>query len=84
MKTELSLTDTLANLGYTHQRAETGWRHRIYDSEQHLAFIGDAMECWEWLRNGCPRPAAMTDDGGPTLDDTGLTNLAPTVRGANG
>lgn len=47
-----TLTDTLAQLGYTHardQHSKTCYAHEIR-RESRTVFVGDAAQTWAWLR----------------------------------
>ena len=55
---ELSLTETLARLGLTHERHRRtreakGHKHTISENGREV-YRGDASETWSWLRAGCP------------------------------
>jgi hypothetical protein len=45
---ELTLTETLSRLGYTHRAKDNG-RHEIFSGEEGV-FVGRAYEVWAWLR----------------------------------
>lgn len=50
-KTEPTLTEVLASLGYTHKpREHEGQQGRSVVRDGHVVWQGTAHECWKWLR----------------------------------
>lgn len=46
---EMSLTETLAKLGFTHRHCGPMYQHEILDGAR-VVFVGAAHSTWDWLR----------------------------------
>jgi len=54
MTTELTLTKTLAKLGYTHKQYMQ-YSHNILNKSGAIVFTGDSQRTWDWVNAGCPK-----------------------------